>query len=194
MNGRRRNPRYHVSSAFEGVFQTLEDAVIERWDGPYVLALSEAALRTGLSLALDVFDGSTRQTLPVTVAESVPVIHEGTVRYRLRLATVGSCGDIDPDGLLVIETPVRVLEMSQDGFLLEATREAGAGTVGGLRVAVDGVSYEGKIRVVRSNRLEGGAERHRLGAELLRTERVPHGSPLRNAFLAMLNTAWVAGL
>jgi hypothetical protein len=193
MNGRRRNPRYRVSRAFEGVFQTLEDVVVEQLDGPYILALSRRAFRTGLSLTLDVFDGSSRQTLPVTVAESLPVIDAGAVRYRLRLATVGSCGAIDADALLIIDTPVRVLEMSQDGSLLEATWRADAGTVGRLRVDVDGVPYEGEIRVVRSSRLEGAAERHRLGAEFLRTQRVPHGSPLRNAFVAMLNPAVVVG-
>jgi hypothetical protein len=192
MNGRRRNPRYHVSSAFEGVFQTLEDVILEHRDGPYIHAVSQCAFRAGQSLALDVFHGSTRQTLPVTVAQSLPVIHAGTVRYRLRLATVGSCGDIDPDGLLVIDTPVRVLEMSQDGFLLETTRWAAAGTVGRLRLEVDGMTHEGEIRVVRSSRLEGTAERHRLGAEFLRTQRVPHGSPLRSAFAAMLNITVVS--
>ncbi|PYR23273.1 MAG: hypothetical protein DMF98_18765, partial [Acidobacteria bacterium] len=86
MNGRRRNPRFHVSKAFEGVLQTLMDVIVESRDGPYVVALSDAALRTGLSLLLDVFVGADRRTLPVTVAESSPVIQAGLVRYRLRLA------------------------------------------------------------------------------------------------------------
>jgi hypothetical protein len=188
LNGRRRNPRYHVSQAFEGVFQTLTDVVVESYDGPYLVAVSDAALRTGLSLMLDVFGGPARSTLPVTVAESSPVIQAGLVRYRLRLATVGSYGEIDPDGLLVIDTPVRVLDMSQNGFLLEASRQTDAGTVGLLRVDVDGRGYEGEVRVVRCNRLEGAAERHHLGAECLRIRRVPHGSPLRDAFCAMLKT------
>jgi hypothetical protein len=189
LNGRRRNPRYHVSQAFEGVLQTLLDVVVESRDGPYLVALSDAALQTGLSLLLDVFVGPNRCTLPVTVAESSPVIQAGLVRYRLRLATVGPCHEIDRDGLLVIETPVRVLDMSQNGVLLEASRQSAAGTAGVLRVAVNGRAYEGEIRVVRCSRLEGAAERHHMGAECLRTRRVPHGSPLRDAFCAMLKTA-----
>ena len=165
------------------------DVIVESRDGPYLVAMSDAALRTGLSLLLDVFVGADRRTLPVTVAESSPVIQAGLVRYRLRLATVGSCDEIDPDGLLVIETPVRVLDMSQNGFLLEASRQSAAGTAGVLRVDVNGRAYEGEIRVARCSRLEGAAERHHLGAECLRTRRVPHGSPLRDAFTEILKGA-----
>jgi hypothetical protein len=162
------------------------DVEVESREGPYIIASSDAALRTGLSLTLDVFEGANRKTLPVTVVESSPVIEAGIVRYRLRLATMGSFDEIDPDGLLVIDTPVRLLDMSQNGMLLEASRQSVAGTVGLLRVDMNGRAYEGEIRVVRCSRLEGAAERHHLGAECLRTRRVPHGSPLRGAFCAML--------
>jgi hypothetical protein len=191
VNGRRRSPRYHVSRPFEAVFQTLRDVVLEHRDGPYLVGLSDVALRTGLSLSVDVFAGSSRQTLPVTVAESSLVIHAGTVRYRLRLAATGPCDGIDPDGLLVIDTPVRVLEMSQNGFLLEAGGQIEVGTVGLLRVDMDGAAYEGDIRAVRCTELEGSADRHRLGAEFLRTRRVPNGSPLRRAFVGLLKTTMV---
>ena len=90
MNGRRRNPRYYVSTPFEGVLQTLTGATIESCDGACVLASSDVPLRSGLSLVLDVFAGSTRRTLPVTVVESVPMIRSGLVRYRLRLVTAAS--------------------------------------------------------------------------------------------------------
>jgi len=185
LNGRRRNPRYQVSAPFEGVFQTLTDATLESCSGSYLFASCEIPFRTGLSLALDVFAGSSRRTLPVTVAESAPVIQSGVVRYRLRLATIGSAAHVDPAGLLVVDTPVRVLDISPTGFLLEAARHSTAGTVGLLRVQVDGQAYEGEIRVIRCSAMEG-AERHRLGTEFLRTRRVPHGSALRTAFFAMV--------
>ena len=178
-----------MSAEFEGVFQTLMDVILEARDDAYLFAVCETPLRTGLSLALDVFVGSRRRTLPVTVAECAPVVQAGLVRYRLRLATVGSFDDIDPDGLLVIDTPVRVLDMSRNGFLLEATRQSDAGTVGLLRIGVDGQAYEGEIRVIRCSPLEGAADRHHMGTEFLRTRRVPHGSPLRSAFFAMMRTS-----
>jgi hypothetical protein len=177
-----------VSAPFEGVFQTLTDATLESCSGSYLFASCEIPFRIGLSLALDVFAGSSRRTLPVTVAESAPVIQAGVVRYRLRLATLGSADNVDPAGLLVVDTPVRVLDISPTGFLLEAARHSAAGTVGLLRVQVDGQAYEGEIRVIRCSAMEGGAERHRLGTEFLRTRRVPHGSALRTAFLAMIRT------
>jgi hypothetical protein len=187
VNGRRRSPRYHVSTPFEGVLQTLTGATIESCDGACVLASSDVPLRTGLSLVLDVFAGSTRRTLPVTVVENVPVIQSGLVRYRLRLATAASSDSLDPEGLLVIDTPVRVLDISESGFLLEAVRQSAAGTVGLLQVAVDGRAYEGEVRVIRCSPIEGTADRHRLGTEFLRLRRVPYGSALGTAFLAMMH-------
>jgi hypothetical protein len=248
LNGRRRNPRYHVSTPFEGVLQTLTSATIESRDGSCLMASCDAPLRTGLSLALDLFAGSGRRTLPVTVADSAPVIQSGLVRYRLRLAmaapldgmladdgrlapgghgapgtrgtrdaalttgrgtersgatglsAVGRCepacraephvksAGIEAEGLLVVDTPVRVLDISENGFLLEAVRQSAAGTAGLLQVAVDGRDYEGEIRIIRYTAIEGIADRHRLGIEFLCIRRIPHGSALRTAFFAMMRT------
>jgi hypothetical protein len=188
VNGRRRNPRYHVSTPFDGVLQTLTGATIESSDACGLVASCDAPLRTGLSLALDVFADSTRRTLPVTVAESVPVIQSGLVRYRLRLAMAGAADDVHREGLLVLDTPVRVLDISENGFLLEAAQKSAAGTVGLLQVTVDERRYEGEIRVIRSSPIESAADRHRLGTEFLRIRRVPYGSALRTAFFAMMRT------
>jgi hypothetical protein len=170
------------------MLQTTSDVAIEARDGPFVVALCDVGLRSGVSLCLEVFVGSTRRMLPVTVAETTPVVHSGTLRYRLRLGPVESKDPLDPDGLLVIDTPVRVLDISEHGVLFDASRHAEAGTVGRVRININGAAYEGDVRIVRCNRVEGAADRHCLGAEFLRTERVPHGSPLRHALVALLRT------
>jgi hypothetical protein len=187
VNGRRRNPRYDLSRGFEGTLQTLSDVIIEHRDSRHLVALGDVALRRGLSLALDVFSGSTRRTLPVTVLESSPVIHGGTLRHRLHLASVGGGSDAtDRDGLLVIDTPVRVIDISEHGLLLEAGGRVDAGTLGLARIEIDGTVCDGHVRVVRCTRVESVADRHRVGAEFLRTERAPHGSPLRHALVNLL--------
>jgi hypothetical protein len=186
VNGRRRYPRYQVSHALAGVLRTTSDVAIEARDGPFVVALCDVGLRSGLSLCLDVFAGSTRCVLPVTVAETSPVVHAGTLRYRLRLGPVDSSDPIDADGLLVIETPVRVLDISEHGLLLDASRHAEPGTAGRVRIDIDGAAYDGDVRIVRCHRVESAADRYGLGAEFLRTERVPHGSPLRHALVTLV--------
>jgi hypothetical protein len=187
VNGRRRVPRYEVPRTLNGALQTLRDVVIERRDASSVIALSDAALRVGVSLALDVFDGSERRTLPVTIAESIPVIDAGALRYRLRLASAAAPDAVEGHGLLVIDMPVRVLDISAEGMLLAAAAPAEEGTTGLARIDIDGATHAGDIRVVRCTRIDGaGADRHRVGAELLRTERVAHGSPLRHALVALL--------
>jgi hypothetical protein len=170
------------------MLQTTSDVAIEARDGSFIVALCDVGLRSGLALSLDVFAGPTRLALPVIVAETAPVVHAGTLRYRLRLGPFDSPDPINPDGLVVIETPVRVLDISEHGFLLDASWHAEAGTVGRVRLDVDGASYEGHVRVVRCNCVEGAADRYCLGAEFLRTERVPHGSSLRHALVALLRT------
>jgi len=84
-------------------------------------------------------------------------------------------------------TPATVFENPLSCAIARASDE---GTVGLLRIGADGNSYEGEIRVIRCRALEGAADRHHLGTEFLRTYRVPHGSPLRSAFFAMMKTSF----
>jgi hypothetical protein len=169
--------------------QTVRDVALEHCDGACIFALSDDGIPQGLSLSVDVFAGKARQTLPAIVAECSPVMRAGTLRYRLRLATTAPAQPVDSDGLLVVDTPVRLLDISGGGLQLAAYCDAKAGTVGVARIAVEGTTYEGDVRVVRCTRVEGGAEPHRLGAEFLRTQRVPYGSPLRHALVALLRSS-----
>ncbi len=188
MNGRRHSPRYHVSDTFTGTLQTVCDVAIERWDGTFIDAVSDGGVPAGLPLSVDVFAGMVRRTLPAIVVECSPVIRWGTLRYRLRLATTAPADHVDPDGLLVLDMPVRLLDLSGGGLQFAAHREATAGIIGVARIDVEGRTADGDVRVVRCTRVEGAAEPYRLGAEFLRTERVPHGSPLRHALVALLKS------
>ena len=89
MRGRRGDARYRLSVPFEGALSVFQDLRIERYDAGEVVALSDGPAGSGEDLTLDLMGSGPRTTVQVRVAESTPVIIDGDVRYRLRLAIVG---------------------------------------------------------------------------------------------------------
>jgi hypothetical protein len=71
---------------------------------------------------------------------------------------------------LLTNTPLRALEVSQTGCLVESVYRIEAGTAGRLRLLIDGRTYSGEARVTRCQRVHGGTT-YRLGVEFLRTRR-----------------------
>lgn len=89
MPGRRREPRYRLSRPFDGSFRFFREIDIERRDEGEVSALSDAPIRPGEEMRLDVVGSGPRSTVNVRVAESTAIIVDGKVRYRLRLGIRG---------------------------------------------------------------------------------------------------------
>jgi hypothetical protein len=88
-------------------------------------------------------------------------------------------------GVILTNTPLRAIEISRTGCLLESSRRIDAGTTGELRLKIDRRTYSEVVMITRCQRLEGAAVNYRLGVEFLRTRR-PSSSSLRlavNAFL-----------
>lgn len=67
-------------------------------------------------------------------------------------------------------TPLRALEISRSGCLVESPYSIDAGTAGKLRLAIGGRIYSGEVRITRCRRVEGGGG-YRLGVEFLRIGR-----------------------
>lgn len=88
MTLRRRGFRYRFSTPLEGTIQTLHDVVIEHADEREVVAIGETSVRRGTDLVLEESGNPERTRCRVTVVDSVPLIVDGDVRYRLRLAIV----------------------------------------------------------------------------------------------------------
>lgn len=88
MRGRRRDARYRLSVPFEGALAVLQDLKVERYDTRGVVAVSDAPGDLGQHLTLDLMGSGSRVTVQVRVVESSPVIVDGHVHYRLRLAIV----------------------------------------------------------------------------------------------------------
>jgi hypothetical protein len=86
MSGRRSHPRFAVVSPWSGAIRILRDVVIDRTDRDELLAVSNAAAVVGEMLSLDLIGGGQNVAIKVRVLDSRPVIIDGTVRHRVRLA------------------------------------------------------------------------------------------------------------
>jgi hypothetical protein len=86
MSGRRSHPRFAVASPWSGSIRILRDVVIDRTERDELLAVSNAAAVVGEVLSLDLIGGGQNVAIKVRVIDSRPVIIDGTVRHRVRLA------------------------------------------------------------------------------------------------------------
>jgi hypothetical protein len=98
-------------------------------------------------------------------------------------------GASDLVAVLGREVPVRLMDISSAGCLLESTCRLEKGATGLLRVLYDDSEYMDDVRVMRCLESEGGSGLYQLGAEFLWTTS-PHERSLRRV-LAKLNAAVV---
>jgi hypothetical protein len=91
MPGRRRDQRFTLSVPWEGALRVPADVVIEEYGDKEVSVVSTAPAHRDELLTLDALGPGpeTAITVSVRVKESVPVLVDGVVRHRLRLAIVG---------------------------------------------------------------------------------------------------------
>jgi hypothetical protein len=89
MRRTRRDTRYLLSRPWEGTLRIPGDVIVERHDEEqnelWVLSTSPARREEQLRLSLS----GPMRSIVVRVVESSPVLMEGNVRHRLRLAIVG---------------------------------------------------------------------------------------------------------
>ena len=96
-------------------------------------------------------------------------------------------------GVILTNTPLRAIELSRTGCLLESSRRIEAGTTGELRLKIERRTYSEVVMVTRCQRLEGAAASYRLGVEFLRTRR-PSLSSLRWAVNSLLEKKGLGAL
>lgn len=88
-------------------------------------------------------------------------------------------------GVLTREIPTRLVEVSRSGCLLESGHRIEEGTVGALRIDVDGHTYLEDIRATRCVAIAGSGSSYLIGVEFLQTGR-PDGMSIRRALSASL--------
>lgn len=88
MFGRRGYQRLVMSDRAEGVMRVLRDVVVQQASGQEWLAVSREAGVVGEVLTLDRNVHHGTPSIRVRVAESQPVIVNGSVRHRMRLESL----------------------------------------------------------------------------------------------------------
>lgn len=88
-------------------------------------------------------------------------------------------------GVLARNMPSRLIEISRSGCLLESGHRVEKGTVGELRLEVDGELLVDDVRVTRCVRVEGSGSSYLVGAEFLQTRR-PGEYSIRRAVTGIL--------
>jgi hypothetical protein len=78
--------------------------------------------------------------------------------------------------MLVWTLPVRLIDVSRGGCLVEVARYLEIGTNGQLELRTDGVLHVDDVRVCRCQMLEGASRVYHAGVELLRTRRLSRRS------------------
>jgi hypothetical protein len=88
MSGRRSHPRFAVATPWDGAMRVLRDVFIQRTEGDELQAVSHVAGIAGEEMTLDLMGAGETVGLKVRVIDSRPVMVDGAVRHRLRLAMV----------------------------------------------------------------------------------------------------------
>ncbi len=166
MFDRRKHPRAVLAIPLDGVLSVSEEVLVESYASREITVVSGVPARSDQHLVIAPI-GAAPTPLDVRVTESTPAVVNGVLKHRLRLRVVdGEC----PErplllGELVRQIPVRVLDMSEGGCLLETHVAVSHGTAGELQVSIDGEVRSDKLRVCRSNLVRGAGSIFRLGAE-----------------------------
>lgn len=88
-------------------------------------------------------------------------------------------------GVLTRQIPTRLIEISRSGGLLESGQRIDEGTVGALRLEIEGQSYLEDVRATRCVAIAGSGSSYLVGVEFLQTGR-PDGSSIRRALSGSL--------
>ena len=105
MSGRRGHPRFAVATPWDGAVRVLRDVVVDRIDRDELMALSQSPAVPGELMSLDLVGGGKAIELRVRVIESRPVIVNGAVRHRIRLAVLQPVTEVQlPDAAVVDAT------------------------------------------------------------------------------------------
>ncbi len=88
MAGRRRVQRFILTVTWEGALRVPTDVTVERRTDNEVWVVSPTPAHRNDVLTLDTTGSEPSEAMSVRVADSVPVVVDGVVRHRLRLAIV----------------------------------------------------------------------------------------------------------
>lgn len=95
MSGRRSHVRYAMSPVVEGTLRVLRDVTVQHSQNGEVTVISREPGVIDERMSLEISDREAPFAMRVEVAESRPLIQDGTVRHRVRLRVVDdAAGDV----------------------------------------------------------------------------------------------------
>lgn len=94
MSGRRSHPRFAVATPWDGAVRVLREVVIQRNGDDELVAIGHLPAVVGEEMTLDVLSTGSTLEVRVRVLDSRPVIVDGSVRHRVRLAVVPADGEV----------------------------------------------------------------------------------------------------
>jgi hypothetical protein len=167
MLDRRQHPRSALAEALAATLRLVEDVVLESFGSSEMTIVSSVPARPDQNLAIAPFGGAPISPLDVLVTESRPAIVDGVLKHRVRLRVVNHDRVERPRlfGALIRQLPVRVLDMSAGGCLLESNVPVGHGTGGEVQLDVGGEVKSDVLRVCRCQLVPGAGSMFRLGAQ-----------------------------
>jgi hypothetical protein len=196
MIGRRSHPRFSLGQAWSGAVRVLRDVTVCRTAEAELLAVSQAPGVIGEQMTLALIASVGSLTLRVQVLESRPVIMDSALRHRVRLGIVWETARNMPDyrvqphastrnevtnavdvllqandvvGVVGRHVPVRLIDLSTSGCLLESWVRLDVGTHATVRVAHDDREFTDDVRVTRSQPSAASGLFH-VGVEFLWTK------------------------
>ena len=186
MFGRRSYQRFSVAGSPAGTLRVLRDVLIERVGPGEVVAIGRHPAAADDVLTLEASERG--NVLPVRVLESRPTLVEGTVRHRLSLSMIDKTAEsplTQPEGavngsgsslaVLAKTIPVRLLNCSSCGCLLECFAPMDIALIASVHIAMDGEELADDMHIVRCQQIEGSSRYH-VGGEFLWT-----GPPSRHS-------------
>ncbi|HKY20074.1 MAG TPA: hypothetical protein VJM31_02545 [Vicinamibacterales bacterium] len=181
----------------EGTLRILRDVEVERLQGDRLAVISRHAGFVGQLLTIELVDAPA-DPFDVCVTESRPSVVDGTVRHRLHLQLVHGDKPEAPGvflseagprlGVLAQHVPVRILNCSSAGCLLEADTSLEVGLVGSLRLRIGDQEMADDLKIVRCFSLPGSSS-CRIGADFLWITPVGRQS-LRRAVSHQATSQW----
>jgi hypothetical protein len=108
------------------------------------------------------------------------------------LNALNTIGQPEVSGMLARDVPMRLVDISRTGCLLESRQRIEEGTVGELQLQVQRETFVDDVRVTRCVLVEGSGSIYRVGAEFVQTRR-PGERSIRRAITAILRSLSTRG-
>src|SRR5438128_7134086 len=168
MLGRRRSRRFSLNAPFEGSLRVEKQVVLERYSDNELWVVSDTPARHDEMLTLDRVGSSPPLSMPVRVASADVVMRDGVPQHRMQLTMVQQNELLDPPlmlGVLVRTLPVRVVEVSRSGCLLQARSNVEEGMTGELSLDTGGHGCIDHVKVTRCAGTDEEGSTYSIGVE-----------------------------